>query len=135
MSGGGGPTTTAMTGGIEGIVNRPANRPLVLLLLAVAALLGACGSWKPEKVEAATAHAIDDRLSSEMTVAAFQREFPQAALVDGNETDGSWFLHVQQVCFWCRTAEGFQRSEDVYARIVRFEGGRLAGIDAVGASR
>ena len=116
-------------------MNEFANRPVLLLVVAVTALLGACGSWKPEKLEATTAQAIDDRLSSAMTVAAFQGEFPQAVLVDGNETDGSWFLHVQQVCFWCRTAEGFQRSEDVYARIVRFEGGRLAGIDAVGASR
>lgn len=124
-----------MTGGIEGTVIEFATRPVLLLVLAATALLGGCGSWKPEKLEATTAQAIDDRLSSAMTVAAFQGEFPNAVLVEGDETNGKWFVHAQEVCFWCRTAGGFGRSEDVYARIARFKDGRLAGIDAVSASQ
>lgn len=112
-----------------------ANRPMVVLLGAVTVMLGACGAWKPTRLDASTAHAIDDRLSSAMTVAAFQGQFPDAVLVDGDEINGRWFVHVRRACFWCRTAQGFQRSEDVYARIVRFEDGRLAGIDAVSYSR
>lgn len=125
----------AKTGGMEAIVNESANRQGVLLVLAMAALLGACGAWKPEKLETTTAHAIDERLASGMAVAEFQGVFPQAVLVDGDETNGRWFVHVERVCFWCRTAAGFQRSEDIYARIVRFEDGQLAGIAAVGDAR
>lgn len=124
-----------MIGGIEGILNKLANRTLTLLMVAVTALVGACGAWKPAKLDATTAGAIDERLPSGLAVATFRQDFPQAVLVEGNKTSGRWFVHVQQVCFWCRTAAGFQRSEDVYARIVRFEDGRLAGIDPVDGSR
>jgi len=93
-------------------------------------LLGACGSWSPEKLEGATALAIDGRLPEQMPIADFRAEFPQAVRVDGDEMNGSWLVLARQVCFWCRTAWGFQRSEDVYARVVRFENGRLATIEA-----
>ena len=112
-----------------------ANRPMVVLLGAVTVMLGACGAWKPERLEVSTARAIDDRLASQMTPGAFRAEFPDAVLIDGDESNGSWFVHVQRACFWCRSAEGFRRSEDVHARIVRFEDGRIAGIDAVSGSR
>lgn len=98
-------------------------------------LLAGCGAWKPEKLEATTAEAIDSRLAAQMALADFQSEFPDAVLVDGSEADGAWFVHVQEICFWCRSAHGFQRSEDVYARVVHFEGGRLARIEAARAVR
>lgn len=114
--------------------------PSVRQLLLLAALghivaLSACSTWDSRKLEASTVDMLDKRLRSQMSLTAFRDEFPDAVLVDGDDGDGSWFVHVRNVCFWCRTAGGFQRSEDVYARIVRFEGGRLAGIDAVSDDR
>lgn len=122
-------------GGIvqHGIVQEKMNRTVTLLAVASMALLAACGAWKPEKLEATTAEAIDSRLPAQMALVDFRSEFPDAVLVDGSEADGTWLVHVQQICFRCRTAHGFRRSEDVYARVVHFEGGRLARIEAAGA--
>lgn len=129
-----GACSAAMNGGHDGAVTPVVRKTSLLIVVGHAALLGACGMWNTEKLDATTAHVIDGHLPSGMSVAAFQGEFPQAVLIDGDDRNGSWFVHVQRVCFWCRTAEGFQRSADVYTRIVRFEDGRLAGIDAVGTS-
>ncbi len=92
-------------------------------------LLSACGAWKPEKLEAATSEAIDSRLTGQMPLADFRSEFPDAVLVDGNDIDGAWFVSAQHVCFWCRTPHGFQRSMDVYARVVKFEDGKLTRVE------
>lgn len=107
----------------------------LVTLAASAMFLGACGAWKPETLEATTAEFIDSRLPARMALADFRSEFPDAVLVDGDEADGTWFVQSRQVCFWCRTSQGFRRSEDVYARVVRFEAGRLASIDAARAMR
>jgi len=102
---------------------------LILAAFGQVALLGACGAWSPEKLETATALAIDGRLPEQMPVADFRAEFPQAVLIDGDDTNGSWLVHARRVCFWCRTARAFQHSEDVYLRFVRFEDGRLASVE------
>ena len=100
-----------------------------VVILAFLSILASCGVWKPERLEASTEAAIDQRLTIGMSVDAFRREFNNAVLVDGDATTGAWFVYVEQVCFWCRTPNGFQRSRDVYARVVHFDDGALARIE------
>jgi len=104
----------------------------ILFSAVLALLMSACGTWRPDKLEIATATAIDTRLPAQMEFADFRAEFPNAVLVDGDESTGTWLAQVTQVCFLCRTSRGFRRSEDVYARIVHFEDSRLARIEATG---
>jgi len=114
---------------------RVSNRRRILVLgIAAAALFPACSTWGPERLEATTAQAIDSRLPAQMPFADFKSDFPNAMLVDGDESTGAWLVYAQQTCFGCRTAEGFQRSEDVYARVVHFENGRLVRIEATSAA-
>ena len=102
--------------------------PLVSTVLTLMAL-ASCGAWKPEKLDATTREVIDSRLSMGMSVDSLRREFGNAVLVDGDESTGAWFVYVDQVCFWCRTPEGFQRSRDVYGRVVHFDDGALSRIE------
>ena len=86
--------TGAINGGDDRVVKLFMQKTLLLLVIGHATLLAACGTWKAEKLEATTAQAIDDHLPSGMSVAAFQEEFPQAVLVDGDDHNGNWFVSV-----------------------------------------
>ena len=101
----------------------------ILPLIAALVFVAGCGAWKAEKLEATTAGHIDSRLSSNMALDDFRNAFPDAERISGDDQNGAWFVSVQDICFWCRTREGFERSRDVYARVVHFEDGELARIE------
>jgi len=66
-----------------------------------------------------------------MSLASFRQEFPGTVLVAGDEGDGAWLVSTQEVCFPCESPNGFQRSTQVYARVARFENGRLVKLEPI----
>jgi len=104
--------------------------PVMLVAFLALVELGGCGAWKAESLEAATADRIDSRLPRQMSLDEFRKEFPDAQRVDGDADSGAWLVTDHHTCFWCRTPHGFQRSEDVYARLVYFEDGAMVRIQA-----
>ena len=93
----------------------------VLLIGIVSVALSACGRWSEERYDVETAKRIDQQLPVGMSVREFRDAFPNASKIDAN----SWLVSVNDVCFFCYSGRGFVRSEQVFARVVVFDGDRL----------
>lgn len=102
--------------------------PIAILTIL---LLGGCGRWAVERHDAQAAVAIDSRLSIGMSLDGFRSAFPDAQSIEGTGNDATYLVSARQVCFWCSSGDGFVNSEDVFVRVVRFEGGALASIEHV----
>ena len=96
-------------------------------LLALSIALASCGHWGQDKYDARVVDAVDAKLQTGMSIADLQAVFPDAQQVD----DDTWFVVADELCFRCTNARAFKRSRDFYARIVKFENGRLSAIEAV----
>lgn len=97
----------------------------VALTVFIAINLGGCGRWSVERYDAETAERIDQKLPIGMGLGEFQQAFPDAQKMG----DGAWLVAVNDVCFFCYSGRGFVRSEQVFARVVRFEGDRLKEVE------
>jgi hypothetical protein len=94
-------------------------------------LIGGCGRWAVERQEEQAAEIIDARLTVGMTLQAFGEIFPEAQRLDADDGATVFLIAETQTCFWCYSGDGFVRSEDSFARIVRFENEALIGIEPV----
>ena len=114
-------------------VRRFATTSHLLLVVGLVTVAG-CGAWKPAKHEMATVNAIDARMPIGISVADMRERFPDAERVEGDDSNGTWFIVVQDRCFWCTNKRAFVSTYDTYARIARFKDGALVDIDAVDTS-
>ena len=94
-------------------------------------VLSGCGRWSPDRYEQATAQRIDSQLQIGMSLADFRSRYPTAVTLESDGDQQSFLLTDHEVCLLCRTGHGFLVSEDVFARRVSFESGRLMAIEAV----
>ncbi len=99
------------------------------VIVPVFLALAGCSTWNDQSLEEATAASIDDVLRAEMPLDEFRRIFPDATLLRGDDVSSYWVASVQVDCFRCKTADGFRRSRDTYARIVHFERNRLKTVE------
>ena len=89
------------------------------------ALFSGCGHWAVERQDSETAERIDANLRIGMSMAEFRGLFPDAESMGEN----TYFVSVQEVCFWCYSSRGFRESNQVFARSVTFENNSLVSID------
>ena len=101
------------------------------LMTMVSMLLGGCGRWAIERQDARAAELIDARLPAGMTLQEFGQAFPAAPAVEGSGDRTAYLTTAQEICFWCRSGQGFVRSTDSFARVVIFEDGILVRIEPV----
>jgi hypothetical protein len=102
---------------------------LILILLLVPALLVGCGRWHVERYDAEVTERIDVSLPQGMTREQFLATFPDAVLIDEQASGARYLVHKEQTCFWCYSGAGFQRSTDVFARVVIFDGDTLSAVE------
>jgi len=99
------------------------------LMTMVFMLLGGCGRWAIERQDARAAELIDARLPAGMTLQEFGKAFPAAQPVEASDDVTAYLATAQEICFWCRSGQGFVRSTDSFARVVIFEDGILVRIE------
>ena len=96
----------------------------LMILIALVTLLSGCSRWSVERYDAETAKRIDAQVPVGMTMREFRDEFPDARKM-GDDAD---LVSINDICFWCYSGRGFVRSEQVFARVVRFEGDRVSEV-------
>ena len=98
-------------------------RILTLAIILVAVLSG-CSRWSVERYDAETTARIDEQVPVGMTMREFRDEFPDAKKMG----DDAYLVAINDICFWCYSGRGFVRSEQVFARVIRFEGDRVVEV-------
>ena len=120
-----------MDGGIVQPLGAFKKCSLLVFIFTALLVMSGCGRWSAETREEQTADRIDAQLEVGISEAELKTKFPDARLWKEEGGAKSYVVAVNKVCLWCWSHTGFSKSSEDFARLVRFENGRLVGIEPV----